>query len=191
MDSELRGTMTAQGHENRHLTFLDLSPEIRNNIYHLIHADQCIIGAVRIKSPKYHDDFPFPITRANRQIRSETLGLFYGSQPFSFFVARNGRSDTSTAWVEAACEDTILSLREITVWSHCVCLDRDLPIPVAVTFTLDTDGDGQVDMGPRGIVDSVWNRIQDVFGGLEKVDGRVVMTKLALRKIFRLMRTYV
>ncbi|KAK7914057.1 hypothetical protein PG985_011760 [Apiospora marii] len=77
--------------------FLDLPPELRNKIYYLA------LGEYETSSDPYGPTTctalaPPALTRTNRQIRKETLGLYYSQNRFSFKLPFPGGPDAFERW---------------------------------------------------------------------------------------------
>ncbi|KAK7987186.1 hypothetical protein PG996_006213 [Apiospora saccharicola] len=80
--------------------FLDLPPELRNEIYYFA------LGEHQTSSEPYGPTTctalaPPALTRTNRQIRNETLGLYYSQNRFSFQLPVPGGQDAFQRWCAA------------------------------------------------------------------------------------------
>lgn len=85
------------------VTFFDLPPETRNRIYHLhlVPSQPLVCCTSRVNSEP-------PILRARRQIRSESLSIFYRSNTFEF---RNRA--TLGSWIRSLSTDERDMLHEV------------------------------------------------------------------------------
>ncbi|KAI5359876.1 hypothetical protein Slin15195_G117360 [Septoria linicola] len=85
--------------------FLDLPPELRNRIYETYFAE--------FKTPLYAPSQP-PITKVSRQLRAETLAMFYGSSTFRIaFLPSVAEDDGSRVEdIDTASEDDQTEARD-------------------------------------------------------------------------------
>ncbi|KAK8121851.1 hypothetical protein PG984_010521 [Apiospora sp. TS-2023a] len=86
--------------DQSYFRFLDLPPEIRNEIYYFA------LGEHQTSSEPYGPTTctalaPPALTRTNRQIRNETLGLYYSQNRFSFKLPLPGGQDAFQRWCAA------------------------------------------------------------------------------------------
>ncbi|CAK1366566.1 unnamed protein product [Cercospora beticola] len=115
-----------------------LPAELRNEIYRLVvSADKPL--TVCAQSPGYHKAIQPPITRVCRQIRDESLGVFYHCNDFVFEVVSaecwgdpecdiTDRSCEIERWLECSTEKNRAAIRNLLIvcgeYSDC-CLDGD------------------------------------------------------------------
>ncbi|KAM3417274.1 hypothetical protein BST61_g5530 [Cercospora zeina] len=93
--------------------FGKLSAELRNNIYKLVlEADKPL--AVCSQSPDLYTAAQPPITRVCRQIREETLQMFYHSNTFAAEIM------SDIHWNSSPDDDVIQRADEIEEWFDCM-----------------------------------------------------------------------
>ncbi|KAK4546752.1 hypothetical protein LTR36_001484 [Oleoguttula mirabilis] len=95
--------------------FLNLPPELRNRIYELAFADE------ELTEHAFGGDWPgqAPLTRVNRQLRSESLAVFYGINPLRLLVGTTRQQTACPKWLEAIAPHVKLIRRlEIRTCGH-------------------------------------------------------------------------
>lgn len=97
---------------------LDLPGEIRNQIYELV-LIQHIPVAVYACCARLQD--PPAITQTSRQLRSETLSLFYQRNRFQFEIFSPEEPNTFTPWVNSIGPHNARSLRSVQIAFDNTC----------------------------------------------------------------------
>lgn len=80
---------------------LSLSPELRNFIYSLVIPNNETIYVVAGRKQKYGgpDTSALSLTAVCRQLRAETLSLFYGANEFNITLLNSSGLATATRWI--------------------------------------------------------------------------------------------
>lgn len=88
--------------------FLELHPEVRNLIYEMI-GEQSYKDTVIISSTIHRTDMPPPLTRVNKQIRSEATKLICHGVEVEFDTSWN--EDIGDKWLCAISDITLLGVK--------------------------------------------------------------------------------
>lgn len=188
------------GHSGtRHLTFFDLPPEVRNQIYENIRLD-IVASEVSGVGERFMSSqcVPRQITRTSRQLREETLSLLSSSMMFKFSTI-HPRDVYTMGWVRRVSADTVASIRKFEIWQHhseapTLMIDLD-NMPNGVVFGRHISvGKARSTGGERmrRRVRSPWEmesetlvrKATQVFESIEIEDGRGVISREQLARLF-------
>jgi hypothetical protein len=130
--------------------FLDLPPELRNQIYSFVLRDSQVI-----LSPGTKKTTGYPvITKVSRQIRNEALELFYAKTTFelSFVVCTPAVSKPAQNWALSIGEDRLKQIRAVSIRLRVKDEDPSKKgyTYASIRFTLDGD-DGLRIHGPKRV----------------------------------------
>lgn len=168
-------TMATEVAESSHLTFFDLPAEVRNTIYSFIEDDDKDISVVL---PKSRGDFPYPVTRASRQFRQESLRLLYSRRRFRFDFYGIRSRDVALKWLCAACEDTIRAMQSFYLFSQG---EKGLSIELGNTMKpIYAAADPTCEWSPKA---KKFIQVKRLVDSLPVVDGRQEMNKSTFGKI--------
>lgn len=175
--------------------FLDLPAELRNRIYELHRASYYNNEHISwICEHSSGNPFAYKITRVSRQVRAETVKMFYHGADMSFFLDCPGDYSNAKAWLKLVHPDAVAAAGAITVkaWhSGCTC-KYACPLRIVITA-----GDGEPGAylpckcptaGDQG--EKVYAMVDQVLQGLRAAEGATEMTKAALLEIIEAVESY-
>lgn len=108
---------------------LELPPELRELIFEYTLSSENPLVSFKLdewQQVSYHEATQPPLTRANRQIRNESLPIFYGTNEIVLHTDGSKHDDTS-AWLKCI-ERHLLKLTRLSLWVRYVTLTNMRPL---------------------------------------------------------------
>ncbi|KAF2164039.1 hypothetical protein M409DRAFT_25809 [Zasmidium cellare ATCC 36951] len=179
--------------KSKHFRFLDLPKELREEIYQYLmpQPTNFSVGSVftfgirpscrKSASPTT----PYSISQICREIRYEALFTYYSSTPFTFDFLWHKDIESARRWLACQDETAISSMRDITFRHGSLDFEHHALILVDLRKTAVSVLDPAFKACLEGkMVHIVVKRLQAIVDGLSAVDGRTVLTKDALARMF-------
>lgn len=173
-----------------HFRFMDLPPEIRENIYRLAMPPPNHRTEVRVgdSMPSIGKLEQHSMAQVCRVVRQEAVAVYFSDTIFGIRISRNCRHACGPRWLSDQEEVAVSCMRKI-VLTHCSASDhggkyhraRIHVDMVKRTVKLDESKFHSCDECiEQEVVPKIVKQIQEVVDGMEVVDGRQRLTKALL-----------
>ncbi|KAK5117913.1 hypothetical protein LTR85_008687 [Meristemomyces frigidus] len=167
--------------------FLDLPPELRNQIYVLHKGDTKTPENLWIYERKEASDFPFAITRVSRQIRAEASSMFYHKMDIELDLIDQAGLENSKEWLELMHSDGLAAIASFTLSASrrgCECAS-----PCTIRVSMEA-GKSSVMVRKRGAKCWVKNgasakvrvRVAEIVQGVERMTKELLLEALEALK---------
>lgn len=123
--------------------FLELPAEVRNQVYQLTKSGTEDCKDIYIHEWKHRDDFPYPLTRVNQQIRVEASMMFYKGVHLHFDIADEEAYQNCKEWIAIIHDMAIPAAASFEIkvaHPRCQC---DSPCLLKATVEADTEDDSE------------------------------------------------
>ena len=175
---------------------LALPPELRNEIYEYLVLDAP--EELHIVKPKHFDRTSFNLTEVNRQLRAETLKMFYHDNELHMSTQTSIHFTKSQAWINLADPVTVAATGIFAIqetYPSCKC---GRPCELRIYAALDNIRAEKIGTGlkpcdqcrgrrSKGLLEALRGGVEDLVEALEVEGGVRVMSKEVLTRMLEVL----